>query len=58
MKKIVLLIGLLLAGVVNAQNYNNILNYSYNGTPTYGVKIKTNIPFSPASQMPTINING
>lgn len=49
---------MLLGGIVNAQNYNNILNYSFNGTPTNGVKIKTNIPFTPSSQMPTINITG
>nr|WP_315202937.1 tail fiber protein [uncultured Flavobacterium sp.] len=58
MKKIIILLGLLLAGIVNAQNYNNILNYSLNGTPVNGVKIKTNLPFTPFSQMPTINING
>jgi hypothetical protein len=49
---------LLFASIVNAQNYNNLLNYSFNGTPTNGVKIKTNMPFTPSSQMPTITING
>lgn len=46
------------AAISNAQNYNNVVNYYINGTPTYGVKIKTNLPFLPASQMPTINITG
>ncbi|WP_306110171.1 hypothetical protein [Roseivirga thermotolerans] len=41
-----------------AQNYNNILNYNYNGTPTHGVKIKTNIPYTNGSQMPTVHIEG
>lgn len=57
-KKLSLIIGLLFIAVVNAQIYNNILNYSFNGTPTNGVKIKTNMPFVATSQMPTINITG
>lgn len=40
------------------QNYPNIVNYNFNGTPTYGVKIKTNLPFQNTSQMPTIKIEG
>lgn len=40
------------------QNYPNIVNYNFNGTPTYGVKIKTNLPFENSSQMPTIKIEG
>ena len=47
-------------GVVSTfgQNYSNIVNYNFNGTPTYGVKIKTNLPFENGSQMPTIKIEG
>jgi hypothetical protein len=41
-----------------AQNYNPVINYAYNGTPTYGVKIKTKLPFENYSQMPTIIIEG
>ncbi|MDN3588109.1 hypothetical protein QWY86_15605 [Pedobacter aquatilis] len=41
-----------------AQNYPNILNYALNGTPVHGVKIKTNIPFIPGNQMPTIQLSG
>lgn len=41
-----------------SQNYSNIVNYNFNGTPTYGVKIKTNLPFTNSSQMPTIKIEG
>ena len=41
-----------------SQNYPNIVNYNFNGTPTYGVKIKTNLPFTNSSQMPTIKIEG
>ena len=39
-----------------SQNYPNIVNYNFNGTPTYGVKIKTNLPFLNSSQMPTIKL--
>jgi hypothetical protein len=39
------------------QVYNPI-NYNYNGTPTYGIKIKTNLPFTNGSQMPTLIIEG
>ena len=41
-----------------SQNYSNIVNYNFNGTPTYGVKIKTNLPFLNSSQMPTVKIEG
>jgi hypothetical protein len=47
-----------LTHVVYGQNYNNLLNYNLNGTPTHGIKIKTNIDFTPGSQMPTIRIEG
>ncbi len=57
-KKIVLIISLVFITALQAQNYDHILNYSLNGTPSNGVKIKTNIPFIPSSQMPTIIING
>ncbi|MBF0576823.1 hypothetical protein [Dysgonomonas sp. GY617] len=40
------------------QNYPNIVNYSFNGTPTYGVKIKTNLPFLHGVQMPYMKIEG
>ena len=58
MKKCLLILMLLSTGLLNAQNYDNIVNYSINGTPINGVKIKTNLPFVAASQMPTINITG
>ncbi|WP_320052058.1 hypothetical protein [uncultured Acetobacteroides sp.] len=40
------------------QNYNPVINYAYNGTPTYGVKIKTKLPYTNGTQMPTITIEG
>ncbi len=58
MKKYVLILILLITAIGNAQNYNNLVNYSIYGTPTHGVKIKTNMPFTPATQMPTITITG
>ncbi|WP_407484414.1 hypothetical protein [Elizabethkingia meningoseptica] len=44
--------------VLKAQNYNPIINYSFNGTPVNGIKIKTNIPFKHGYGMPTIIIEG
>ncbi|SDX70809.1 hypothetical protein SAMN05444410_1332 [Hydrobacter penzbergensis] len=41
----------------DAQSYD-VLSYNYNGTPNYGVKIKTNLPFLNGSQMPTLHIEG
>ncbi len=41
-----------------AQYYNDVLSYKYNGTPTNGVKIQTNIPFTSSAQMPTIMLEG
>ena len=58
MKKYALLLMLFITILSNAQNYNNIINYTGSNVPNYGVKIKTNIPFTPSSQMPTINITG
>ncbi len=61
MKKIALLIlvmTLVAVTVTYAQNYPNILNYNLNGTPVNGVKIKTNIPYTSSTQMPTISILG
>ncbi|MFL9485704.1 hypothetical protein ACI6Q2_23175 [Chitinophagaceae bacterium LWZ2-11] len=60
MKRILLTVMLtvLAACITYAQNYNPVLNYNLNGTPINGVKIKTNLPFSNSSQMPTIIIEG
>ncbi|WP_260257322.1 hypothetical protein, partial [Elizabethkingia meningoseptica] len=46
------------SAVLKAQNYNPIINYSFNGTPVNGIKIKTNIPFTRGYGMPTIIIEG
>lgn len=59
--KRILLIVLLVNGfnlISMAQNYDHILNYNLNGNQTYGVKIKTNLPFEPDGGMPTITIKG
>ena len=45
-------------GFIKAQNYNPIINYSFNDTPVHGVKIITNIPFINQQGMPTIIIEG
>ena len=59
MKKILLLLySLILVCTIKAQNYNNIVSYYFNNTPVHGVKIKTNLPFTSGSQMPTIHIYG
>lgn len=39
-------------------NYYNVLSWNFNGTLTNGVKIKTNIPYTNSSHMPTIIIEG
>ncbi|WP_316824699.1 hypothetical protein [Pedobacter miscanthi] len=58
MKYLYTILIVLASNIVLAQNYNNILNYSFNSLPLHGVKIKTNLPFTPASYMPTITITG
>lgn len=60
MKKllITLICGVGLSVSLYGQNYDNIVNYNFNGTPSHGVKIKTNIPYTNSSQMPTISIKG
>jgi hypothetical protein len=58
MKKAMVVFALFFVAILKAQNYNNILNYNYNATPTHGVKIKTNLPVIQGSQMPTIWIKG
>jgi hypothetical protein len=46
-------------GVISAGgNYYNVVSYYFDGTPTNGIKIKTNIPYSNGAEMPTIMING
>ncbi|WP_299158423.1 hypothetical protein [uncultured Tenacibaculum sp.] len=58
MKKL-LFIALLFSLSLSAQNYNHTpLNYYLNGTPTHGIKIKTNLPYTNGSHMPTIIIEG
>jgi hypothetical protein len=42
---------------LKAQSYD-VLNYAFNGTPTYGIKIKTNMPVTDGSQMPNVRIEG
>lgn len=42
----------------NAQDHNDVLDYDLNGTPVYGVKIKTALPFTAGYEMPTITIQG
>jgi hypothetical protein len=43
---------------VNAQYYDDVLTYTATSTPVNGVKIKTNLPFTNNTQMPTIFIEG
>lgn len=43
--------------ICSSQTYD-LVNYNINGTPVYGVKIKTNIPFTNSGSMPTIHIEG
>lgn len=58
MKKTLFILCLLFVSIlVHAQNYD-VLTYHFNGTPVNGIKIKTNMPFTNGSQMPTIIIEG
>lgn len=47
----------LLTSFSYAQTYSPLC-YNYNGTPTHGVKIKTNLPFTQGANMPTIHFEG
>lgn len=59
MKSVLFFLSLLCASIyAKAQNYPDVLSYYVNGTPLNGVKIKTNLPFTNSTQMPTIIIEG
>lgn len=47
-----------LTGLKQAASDHNIISYNHNGTPTYGIRINTNIDFTTGSSMPTIIIEG
>lgn len=61
-RKLFMLLSMLVSFVyvqnVQAQSYEDVLNYNLDGTPVNGVKIKTNIPFENGAEMPTIIIEG
>lgn len=58
LNKVALLFAFLFVSLLNAQNYNPIINYRFDGTPVNGIKIKTNIPFQDSQGMPTLTIEG
>ncbi|HEX2920402.1 MAG TPA: hypothetical protein VHO50_04470 [Bacteroidales bacterium] len=59
MKKIIsFLIAIQISYAISLSQVYNPVSYAYNGTPSYGVKIKTNLPFINSSQMPTIIFEG
>jgi hypothetical protein len=60
MKKILLTLCFMIAVTfANAQTFNDtVLTYNLNSTPVNGIKIKTNLPFTDGSQMPTIIMEG
>lgn len=43
---------------VDAQFYDNVLNYSTNGAPKYGMKIVTNLPYANYANMPSMDFLG
>lgn len=58
MKSLILSLCLLFGAITTyAQNYQ-VATFNKNATPTYGVKIKTNLPYLSGNQMPTIIIEG
>lgn len=60
MKKFLFCLSLVIASLsLKAQYYfNDVVSYSTNVTPVYGLKIKTNLPFTNGTHMPTIMIEG
>jgi len=59
MKSIQLLALLFFVSVAAKAQYNvDVLSYHINGTPVNGIKIKTNLPFTNSSHIPTIIIEG
>lgn len=57
-KNLLLAFTLFFTYTLSAQNYNPVINYNINKTPVNGIKIKTNLPYTNGSQMPTIIIEG
>src|SRR5688572_1043778 len=58
MKSLILSMCLLFGTITAyAQNYQ-VATFNKNATPTYGAKIKTNLPYLNANQMPTIILEG
>ena len=51
---------MLITTLANGQDSvnGNVKTYFFNGTPANGIKIKTNLPFTDGSQMPTIILEG
>jgi len=59
MKKLLFFIFLIfITSTIFSQVYNPVVNYYYNGTPSHGVKVKTNIPFQHGLGMPTVILEG
>jgi len=58
MKKLTILIIFTLISIFSYGQSYDVLNYNFNGTPTYGINIKTNLPFVNLSQMITLHIEG
>jgi hypothetical protein len=59
MKSIFFVLSLLCIALHGQAQYNDdVLSYYINGMPVNGVKIKTNLPFTNSTQMPTIMVEG
>lgn len=58
MRKLLFSLCLLLIAASASAQFLDVIDYNFNGTPTNGIKIKTNLPFSNGSQMPTIIMEG
>lgn len=61
MRKLLFSLCLVFVAVLsNAQDpvNGNVVTYAFNGTPANGIKIKTNLPFTNGTQMPTIIMEG
>ncbi|WP_159075846.1 tail fiber protein [Muricauda brasiliensis] len=52
-----ILLIMMYGGTVKGQNFEP-LSYYFNGTPSNGIKIKTNLPFQNGTGMPTVMLEG
>lgn len=58
LKKLLILLTLFICAIKAKSQHYDVLTYHLNNTAANGIKIKTNMPFTNGSQMPTLVIEG